>query len=178
MFTIKKILLFLFLSFLSVPAVAEPSKAETFSFLKEKLTFSYKYGYGSYSEKSLSASEDFCTITASSEVFPHDYGIHSQYLWQETIKLKEVDPTEIREVYRSHNNSDNVYIMIREGRELINVKITYSRFALQRAPDEFKNKEFNKSETELKTIGERDAEKVARAFTHLVSLCGGTGELF
>ena len=154
----------LLIALLAGTAYAEPTKEETWDYIRRNLTSSIgtdsRFG-GSYYKYSFDKSS--CVFQKVTEDKNGNHSIFTTY----TINLADLDPNEVKAITPS--SSDPWIIMgCRERKNCVHTKSSN--------PSDNRN-DYNGYEDGL-SLDSDVPERVAKAFSHLIRLCGGKPELF
>jgi len=167
---------------------AEPTKKETYDFIANKTAinadgawFNTSGDHEGISTK-LTASEDMCRLTYTTEIYDSSKRLLSSEI--EEIDLKQANPKTI-EYAKATDLTLNFY---RRNFGLVRIDtfekkplISYKKIVTEQGKiNSSYNKDStrNKSLLQLLTQDYDSAQRVVKAFKHLVSLCGGKDELF
>jgi hypothetical protein len=85
-----------------------------------------------------------------------------------TVKLSDLNPKNVKVINHSSGSLANIYLNTTDDREVV------EGIAL-RTGKPYKSKSID---VRFLCVEQRTASQVAKAFVHLIKLCGGKGELF
>jgi hypothetical protein len=161
----KSSFLFLILLTSSSAFAEEQNKENTYEYLKDYISSSYKDPHG-VEKNSLVRHKDICVFDLKSVYTSNVTTEH-----HDIIHLSEIDPSEI---YITNPLKSYFTVEAYTYKKKLLVKRTY----VSSAAPYIDNERFVNVLTQINLKTEREAKKVQKALKHLVKLCGGKSELF
>ncbi len=142
-------------------AHANPSKEDTYNFIVSKIPKNQAGTIYAYS------TEDYCKIIQQTS---------NQYIsTTTTFNLKDFDPTRVEMSTGPNDSMFGGYYSVR-----INTKSSQNKIMIDRVKTDGEKTHEATYQTgvEVENPGSLNAEKVKKAFIHLITECGGSKELF